>query len=44
MQDSYQETYIRLGSNPVLRNKYVSFNQRMRVGRILEDLDTFAGK
>ena len=43
MKDSYQEVIIPLGQDPVVREKYISFMKGLRFGRILEDLDTFAG-
>ena len=43
MTDSYQEVIIPLGQDPVVREKYISFLKGLRFGRILEDLDTFAG-
>ena len=43
MMDSYQEVIIPLGQDPVVREKYISFLKGLRFGRILEDLDTFAG-
>ncbi|XP_071955370.1 acyl-coenzyme A thioesterase 9, mitochondrial-like [Antedon mediterranea] len=42
MKDSYQESCIPLASNSPLREKYVNFSNTIRIGRILEDLDTFA--
>ncbi|KAK2144553.1 hypothetical protein LSH36_748g02081 [Paralvinella palmiformis] len=43
MMDSYQEACIPLGSNPDLRESYINFFNRVRFGRISEDLDTMAG-
>ncbi|XP_033099191.1 acyl-coenzyme A thioesterase 9, mitochondrial-like isoform X2 [Anneissia japonica] len=42
MKDSYQEACIPLASKSFLREKYVNFSNTIRIGRILEDLDTFA--
>lgn len=43
MQDSYREVIIPLGQDDLVREKYISFMKGLRFGRILEDLDTFAG-
>ena len=43
MRDSYQEVIIPLGQDPVERERYISYFETIRFGRILEDLDTFAG-
>ncbi|KAL8588437.1 hypothetical protein ACOMHN_024539 [Nucella lapillus] len=43
MKDSYQEAVIPLGQDPLVREKYLSFLHGLRFGRLLEDLDTFAG-
>ncbi|KAK3604467.1 hypothetical protein CHS0354_007171 [Potamilus streckersoni] len=42
MQDSYKEARIPVGSDPMVREKYINFYNGIRIGRILEDLDTFA--
>ncbi|PVD18274.1 hypothetical protein C0Q70_20823 [Pomacea canaliculata] len=42
MHDSYQELVIPLGHNTSLRENYMTVAQRIRFGRILEDLDLFA--
>ena len=42
MQESYAEAIIPLARQPELRNKYANFQQTVRVGRLLEDLDTMA--
>ena len=44
MNDSYAEALIPLGESPELRNRYVNFQKSVRFGRLLEDLDTMAGK
>ena len=44
MRDSYQEASIPIGSNTMLRDKYLNFHEEVRIGRLLEDLDTMAGK
>ena len=44
MLDSYQEACIPLGSHPDLRENYINFFNRVRFGRISEDLDTMAGE
>ena len=44
MSDSYQEAVIPLGSDPKVTEKYINFYKSIRFGRILEDLDTFAGR
>ncbi|GCB80174.1 hypothetical protein scyTo_0016124, partial [Scyliorhinus torazame] len=41
MKDSYLETYLPLGSQPSLREKYLNVHEHVRFGRILEDLDSF---
>ncbi|ESO86416.1 hypothetical protein LOTGIDRAFT_195153 [Lottia gigantea] len=43
LQDSYREVYIPLGTDISLRSKYTNFYKGIRFGRLLEDLDTFAG-
>jgi acyl-coenzyme A thioesterase 9 len=44
MRDSYAEAIIPLGDDPNLRNFYANFQKEVRYGRLLEDLDTMAGK
>lgn len=44
MRDSYREVIIPLGQDHNVRDKYISFVKGMRFGRILEDLDSFAGE
>lgn len=44
MNESYVEAVIPLGDRPELRNKYSNFLKGVRFGRLLEDLDTMAGK
>lgn len=43
MSHSERTAIIPLGSNPVLKEKYIALYGGVRFGRILEDLDTFAG-
>ncbi|XP_050394841.1 acyl-coenzyme A thioesterase 9, mitochondrial [Patella vulgata] len=43
IKDSYREVVIPLGSDPALQSKYTNFYKGIRFGRIMEDLDTFAG-
>lgn len=42
-KDSYCEAIIPLGSDKVIQDKYLNFYKGIRFGKILEDLDTFAG-
>ena len=44
LQDSWDSAIIPLGSEERLREKYVSFMGGVRMGRLLEDLDVFAGE
>lgn len=44
MIESYAEAIIPLGDQPELRNRYANFQKSVRFGRLLEDLDTMAGK
>lgn len=44
LQDSWDAAIIPLGSEKRLREKYVTFMGGVRVGRLLEDLDVFAGE
>ncbi|XP_069745681.1 acyl-coenzyme A thioesterase 9, mitochondrial-like isoform X2 [Narcine bancroftii] len=41
MKDSYLEAYLPLGSQLLLREKYLNVHNLVRFGRILEDLDSF---
>ena len=43
MSDSYREAVIPLGTDAKFAEKYINFYKAIRFGRILEDLDTFAG-
>lgn len=43
MLDSYREAVIPLSKDKQLWQKYINFYHRVRLGRILEDLDTMAG-
>uniref|UniRef100_A0A8B9WVP3 Acyl-CoA thioesterase 9 n=2 Tax=Bos mutus grunniens TaxID=30521 RepID=A0A8B9WVP3_BOSMU len=40
MKDSYIEVFLPLGSQPELREKYLTVQNTVRFGRILEDLDS----
>nr|XP_054606970.1 acyl-coenzyme A thioesterase 9, mitochondrial isoform X3 [Nothobranchius furzeri] len=42
MQDSFLEVHLPLGSEPQLREKYLTYHNTVRFGRILEDLDSLA--
>uniref|UniRef100_A0A669DQL3 Acyl-CoA thioesterase 9, tandem duplicate 1 n=1 Tax=Oreochromis niloticus TaxID=8128 RepID=A0A669DQL3_ORENI len=42
MKDSYLEVHLPLGSEPQLREKYLTYHNTVRFGRILEDLDSLA--
>ncbi|XP_023700947.2 acyl-coenzyme A thioesterase 9, mitochondrial isoform X1 [Paramormyrops kingsleyae] len=42
MQDSLVEVHLPLGTDPSLREKYLTFHDTVRFGRILEDLDSLA--
>ncbi|KAK1885075.1 Acyl-coenzyme A thioesterase 9 mitochondrial [Dissostichus eleginoides] len=42
MKDSRLEVHLPLGSEPQLREKYLTFHNTVRFGRILEDLDSLA--
>ena len=44
MAESYQEVLIPLSSKPELQEKYINWFKTIRIGKILEDLDTFAGR
>ncbi|GAB5592251.1 hypothetical protein Unana1_07151 [Umbelopsis nana] len=43
MADSYMEEYLPLKSSPELLDEYIFFDGRVRLGKILEDLDALAG-
>ncbi|KAM9333612.1 acyl-coenzyme A thioesterase 9, mitochondrial isoform 3-T3 [Pholidichthys leucotaenia] len=40
MKDSFLEVHLPLGSEPQLREKYLTYHNTVRFGRILEDLDS----
>uniref|UniRef100_A0A3Q2QBX5 Acyl-CoA thioesterase 9, tandem duplicate 2 n=1 Tax=Fundulus heteroclitus TaxID=8078 RepID=A0A3Q2QBX5_FUNHE len=42
MKDSFLEVHLPLGSEPELREKYLTYHNTVRFGRILEDLDSLA--
>lgn len=44
MQDSFIAGLIPLSTDEKLQDKYVSLLGSVRVGRLLEDMDIFAGK
>lgn len=44
MQDSFTSAIIPLSTDLDLQDKYVSFLGHVRLGRLLEDMDVFAGK
>lgn len=43
MQDSFMAALIPLSSDTSLQDKYITFLGHVRVGRLLEDMDIFAG-
>lgn len=44
MQDSFIAALIPLSTDKELQDKYITFLGHVRVGRLLEDMDLFAGK
>ena len=44
MMDSYRQACIPLASDVKLREKYINIFEAVRFGRIMEDLDTMAGR
>lgn len=44
MEDSFAVAYIPLSTDLALQDKYVNRLGRVRAGRLLEDMDFFAGK
>ncbi len=44
MKDSFVTAVIPLSRDPVMRERYVTYYGTVRVGRLLEDLDVFAGR
>lgn len=44
MQDSFLIGLIPLSKDKELQDKYITFLGHVRVGRLLEDMDIFAGK
>jgi acyl-coenzyme A thioesterase 9 len=42
MLDSFDQAIIPLGSDRVLRDKYLTHLGGVRIGRLLEDMDIFA--
>jgi len=43
MQDSFTSAIIPLSTDLVLQDKYVTFLGHVRLGRLMEDMDLFAG-
>lgn len=43
MQDSFTSAIIPLSTNRSLQDKYVTYLGNVRMGRLLEDMDMFAG-
>ena len=43
MQDSFTTAIIPLSTNKKLQDKYVTFLGHVRLGRLMEDMDLFAG-
>lgn len=43
MQDSYVELYLPFTEDPELLEKYIATSGLIRIGKIVEDLDTLAG-
>lgn len=43
MKDSFMAALIPLSSDTSLQDKYITFLGHVRVGRLLEDMDIFAG-
>lgn len=44
MQDSFTSAVIPLSTEASLRDRYVTFLGHVRLGRLMEDMDLFAGK
>lgn len=44
MADSFTSAIIPLSADIVLQDKYVTFLGHVRLGRLMEDMDLFAGK
>jgi len=42
MSDSFDQSYLPLGSDRKLRDRYLTHFGGVRVGRLLEDMDVFA--
>lgn len=41
--DSFDSAIIPLSTSPVLQDKYITFLGHVRTGRLMEDMDLFAG-
>jgi hypothetical protein len=44
VQDSFASVIVPLKDDVLLQEKYVTFKGYVRLGRLLEDMDMFAGK
>lgn len=44
MQDSFTSAIIPLSTDTALQDKYVTFLGHVRLGRLMEDMDLFAGE
>lgn len=44
MQDSFTSAIIPLGTDTAMQDKYVTFLGNVRLGRLMEDMDLFAGR
>lgn len=43
IEDSFVSAIVPLRSNPKIRERYVTSGGQVRIGRLLEDMDVFAG-
>lgn len=43
LKDSFVTAIVPLKSQPAIRERYVSTGGKVRIGRLLEDMDVFAG-
>ena len=44
LQDSFDRAIVPLSTDLTLQNKYTTTFKSLRIGRLLEDMDLFAGK
>lgn len=44
MKDSFTSALIPLSTEEEIQDRYITFLGRVRIGRLLEDMDIFAGK